>query len=112
MNRSVDRVRDVLTELVKAALVSEDRLSLAFRNEAVVGLAALRAAPPDPDGLRMDGAWTLAVRAAEAPEFQPMEGRINLTLPQQSPLTLDALLAPDFDVDAAVERIRKAASTG
>lgn len=112
MNAGVDRVRDVLTELVKAALVSEDGLSLAFRNAAAAGLAALRDDPPDPARLRMDGAWTLAVRAAEAPALQPMEGRVNLTLPQHSPFTLDALLAPGFDVDAAVERVRKAASTG
>ncbi|KQT57158.1 hypothetical protein ASG52_03590 [Methylobacterium sp. Leaf456] len=112
MNESVERVRDILAELIKAALVSDDGRSLTFRQAAETGLSSLREDPPDPAGLRMDGAWTLALPIAEAPDLQPQEGRVNLTLPRACPFTLDELLSPGFDRDAAIERIRKSASTG
>ncbi|MBD8908223.1 hypothetical protein [Methylorubrum zatmanii] len=112
MNPSVDRVRDALAELIKAALVSDDHRSLAFRREAAARIAVLAADPPEAADIRIDGAWTLAVRAAEAPALQPEEGRVSLTLPQASPFTLEDLTRAGFDVDGAVERIRKSASTG
>ncbi|WP_375463992.1 hypothetical protein [uncultured Methylobacterium sp.] len=112
MNESVERVRDVLAELIKAALVSDDRKSLAFRDAGRAKLGALAAEPPDGDALRMDGAWTLAIKLAEAPEFQPDEGQVNLTLPRQCPFALEDLVSPAFDVDRAVDGIRKSASTG
>lgn len=112
MNASVDRVRDALAELIKAALVSDDGRSLAFRQAAAEKLAALAADPPRAETVRIDGAWTLAVGAAEAPELRPEEGRVNLTLPQTAPFTLEDLTSEGFDVDAAVETIRKLASTG
>lgn len=112
MNPSVERVRDALAELIKAALVSDDGRSLGFRQAAAERLAALAADPPAADDVRMEGAWTLAVRAAEAPELQPEEGRVNLTLPRAAPFTLEELTADRFDVDRAVDRIRKSASTG
>ena len=46
------------------------------------------------------------------PERAPEQGQVNLTLPRQPPFGLDALLDPGFDVDAAVDGIRKIASTG
>lgn len=112
MNASVDRVRDALAELIKAALISDDGRSLAFRQAAADKIAALAADPPPEDAVRIDGAWTLAIRAAETPALQPEEGRVNLTLPRTSPITLDELSRADFDVDRAVETIRKSASTG
>ena len=112
MNASVERVRDALAELVKAALLSDDAASLACRDAGRAKLAALAGDPPDPGRLRMDGAWTLAVRAAETPELAPQEGQVNLTLPRACPFTLDEIVAPGFDVDQAVDRIRKIASTG
>lgn len=112
MNTSVERVRDALAELIKAALISNDGKSLACRDAARDRLGALRAAPPEAEALRIDGAWTLAIQAAEAPAFRDDEGQVNLTLPRRSPFTLDALLSPAFDVDRAVETIRKSASTG
>lgn len=112
MNASVERVRDALAELIKAALVSDDGKSLRYRESARAALAALAADPPAAESLRMDGAWTLAVQAAEAPELRPEEGRVNLTLPRHCPFTLDEILAASFDIDAAVERIAKSASTG
>ena len=112
MNRDVERVRDALSELIKAALVSDDGKSLAYREAARTQLAGLVAAPPDPAALRMEGAWTLAIREAESPERAAEQGQVNLTLPRQPPFTLDALLKAGFDVDAAVDHIRKIASTG
>ena len=112
MNADVERVRDALAELIKAALLSDDAKSLACRKEASARIAALNANPPDPARIRIDGAWTLAVQDAETPELAPEEGQVNLTLPRQCPFTLDDLLAPGFDRDGAVERIRKSASTG
>lgn len=112
MNPSVERVRDALADLIKAALISDDRKSFDFRRAAGPKLAALAGAPPDPESLRLDGAWTLAIREAEAPDLIPQEGQVNLTLPRACPFTLDEILATGFDVDLAVERIRKSASTG
>ncbi|TXM67972.1 hypothetical protein [Methylobacterium sp. WL120] len=112
MNESVERVRDALAELIRAALISDDRTSLACRDAARAKLAALAADPPDAASVRVDGAWTLAIRAAEAPEFRDAEGQVNLTLPRAAPFALDDLTAPGFDVDSAVETIRKSASTG
>ena len=112
MNQSVERVRDALADLIKAALVSDDRKSLDFRRAGRTKLAALAEAPPDPGTLRLDGAWTLAIKAAETPDLVPGQGQVNLTLPRACPFTLEEILAPGFDVDLAVERIRKSASTG
>ncbi|WP_210035705.1 hypothetical protein [Methylobacterium sp. PvR107] len=112
MNASVERVREALTELIKAALISDDSLSLTCREAGRTKLAALAADPPDPATLRMDGAWTLAIHDAEAPDLAPLEGQVNLTLPRACPFTLEEIVAPGFDVDRAVDHIRKIASTG
>jgi len=112
MNASVDRVRDVLADLVRAALVSDDERSLGFRHAARSGLSALREDPPDAGSLKMEGAWTLAIKAAESPDLQPEEGQVNLTLPRACPFGLDEVLDEAFDIDWAVESIRKSASTG
>lgn len=112
MNASVERVRDALAELIKAALLSDDGLSRACRDAGRAKLRALTDDPPEPESLRMDGAWTLAIRKAETPELAPQEGRVNLTLPRACPFTLDELLAPGLDMDQAVARIRTSASTG
>jgi len=112
MNASVERVRDALAELIKAALLSDDGLSRACRDAGRAKLADLAGDPPGPESVRMDGAWTLAIQDAETPELAPYEGQVNLTLPRQCPFGLDELTAPGFDCDAAVERIRKSASTG
>lgn len=112
MNADVERVRDALAELIKAALLSDDRKSLACREAGAAKLKALAADPPDPAHVRMEGAWTLAVHDAETPELAAEEGQVNLTLPRQCPFALEDLLAPGFDIDGAVEQIRKSASTG
>jgi hypothetical protein len=112
MNASVERVREALAELIKAALISDDAASLACREAGRAKLQALAADPPDPASLRMDGAWHLAVHDAETPDLLPLEGQVNLTLPRACPFSLEAILASGFDVDAAVDQIRKIASTG
>jgi hypothetical protein len=112
MNASVELVRDALAEMIKAALISDDETSLACRTAGRTKLAALSGDPPDPASVRMDGAWTLAIHDAEAPDLAPLEGQVNLTLPRACPFTLEEIVAPGFDVDRAVDHIRKIASTG
>ncbi|WP_267356175.1 MULTISPECIES: hypothetical protein [unclassified Methylobacterium] len=112
MNASVERVRDALAELIKAALISDDATSLACRDSGRAKLAALAGDPPDPASLRMDGAWTLAIQAAETPDLAPLEGQVNLTLPRACPFSLAEIVSSGFDVDRAVDHIRKIASTG
>ena len=112
MNADVERVRDALAELIKAALLSDDAKSLACREDGAAKLKALAQNPPDPARVKVDGAWTLAVQAAETPDLAPYEGQVNLTLPRQCPFTLAELVAPDFALDKAVDSIRKSASTG
>ena len=112
MNLSVERVRDALADLIRAALVSDDERSLGFRRSARSKLSALAEDPPDPETLRLDGAWTLAIGQAESPDMIAEATQVNLTLPRDCPFTLDEILSPGLDVDLAVERIRKSASTG
>ncbi len=112
MNADVERVREALAELIKAALLSDDAQSLACREAGAAKLKALAAAPPAADHVKIDGAWTLAIQDAESPELAPYEGQVNLTLPRQCPFPLEELVSPGFDTDEAVERIRKSASTG
>ncbi|SFL30478.1 hypothetical protein [Methylobacterium pseudosasicola] len=112
MNASVERVRDALAELIKAALISDDGKSLACREAGREKLAALASDPPQAENLRMDGAWMLAIQQAETPELAAEEGQVNLTLPRACPFSLDEIVTPGFDVDLAVDRIRKSASTG
>ena len=112
MNESVNRVRDVLAELIKAALISDDQIGLDCRRAAARAQQALADDPPDPSSLKIDGAWTLAIQEAEKPELQPLEGQVNLTLPRGSVIGFAALVRSDFDVDDAVKRIRESASTG
>jgi hypothetical protein len=112
MNADVERVRHALAELIKAALISDDGRSLACRDAGRAKLAALAGDPPAAENLRMDGAWTLAIHDVEIPDLAPLESQVNLTLPRACPFSLDEILAPAFDVDLAVDRIRKSASTG
>lgn len=112
MNADVERVRQALAEVIKAALLSDDAQSLACREAGAAKMKALCESPPDPAHVKIDGAWTLAIQDAETPELAPYEGQVNLTLPRQCPFTLDELVSPGFDVAEAVERIRKSASTG
>ena len=105
-------VRTLLASLVKAALMSEDRTSALWREEAAQAQASLSAAPEAAAALKLDGLWSLAVQEAEAPDLRDAEGQVSFGLPAACPFTLDALTDPRFDIDEAVERIRKSASTG
>ena len=113
MNESVERVRDALAELIKAALISDDATSLACREAGRAKLAALGADPPDAGepahGRRLDAGDPARPRRRSS---ATPRGQVNLTLPRACPFALDELIAPGFDVDRAVERIRKSASTG
>ncbi|GBU18283.1 MULTISPECIES: hypothetical protein [Methylobacterium] len=112
MTEAASTARTLLSGLVKAALMSDDRASLLWREEAARGLAALRAAPEAARALRLDGLWTLAVQDAEAPEFREEEGRVSFGLPAACPFGVEELLDEGFGLDEAVERVRKSAATG
>lgn len=105
-------VRPLLSSLVKAALMGDDRASLLWREEARQSHARILADPSAVANLKLDGMWTLAVGDAEAPEFREAEGQVEFGLPALCPFTLREIAAPDLDIDAAVERIRGSAATG
>lgn len=105
-------VRTLLASVVKAALMSDDRASLLWREEAIRALDTVRAQADAAGSLKLDGLWWLAVQEAEAPDLADQEGQVSFGLPVECPFSLDELIAPGFDVDAAVERVRKSASTG
>lgn len=105
-------LRHLLASLVKAALMGDDRASLLWREEARQDHARIAADSEAVRALKIDGMWTLAVGDAEAPEFRAAEGQVEFGLPALCPFTLDEITAPDLDIDAAVERIRKSAATG
>ncbi|KMO35651.1 hypothetical protein VQ02_17005 [Methylobacterium variabile] len=103
-------LRALLAALVKAALIADEARVAAWCREAEE--MNRRLSDQDLSGLKLDGIWTLAVREAEAPALRPDETQVSLTMPQACPLPLDALAGPGFDVDDAVDRVRKSASTG
>lgn len=105
-------IRTLLANLVRAALMSDDRASALWREAARQGQAGLAADPSRVEGLNVEGFWTLGVREAEAPEYREAENRVEFGFPALCPFTLAELIAQDFDVDRAVERLRKSAATG
>lgn len=105
-------LRHLLANLVKAALMGDDRASLLWREEARQDHARIAADPDSVQALKIDGMWTLAVGDAEGPEFREAEGQVEFGLPALCPFTLAEIAAPDLDIDRAVERIRKSAATG
>ena len=111
MDATARTTRTLLANLVKAALMSEDRASALWREEAAQAQAALAARPGAAAALKLDGLWSLAVREAEAPDLRDTEGQVSFGLPVACPFSLDELTRPNLDIDAAVERIRKSAAT-
>lgn len=107
---SAATLRALLATLVKSALIADDARLAAWRREAAEMQGRL--AGQDLSALKLDGIWTLAVRDAEAPDLRPDETQVSLTMPQSCPLALGELIGPGFDVDAAIDRVRKSASTG
>lgn len=111
MDERISKLGDLLALLVKAALVSDDAESLGYRQQAVAARAEWLRLGPQED-LRIEGAWTRAVREAEAPDMQPREGRVSFGLPAACPLATADLIAPGFDVDRIVTRLAESAATG
>ncbi len=52
------------------------------------------------------------MREAEAPEFRDAESQVEFGFPALCPFRLDELTASNFDVDRAVDHLRKSAATG
>ncbi|GJD65254.1 hypothetical protein [Methylobacterium frigidaeris] len=103
-------LRALLAILVKSALIADEARLAGWRREAAD--LHRRLGGQDLSALKLDGIWTLAVREAEVPDLRPDETQVSLTMPQSCPLSLDELTEPGFDVDGAVDRVRKSASTG
>ncbi|KQP31284.1 hypothetical protein ASF49_12065 [Methylobacterium sp. Leaf104] len=112
MSETATELRTLLANLVRAALMSDDRASALWREAARQGQARLGADRAGLAGLNIEGFWTLAVREAEAPEHREAEAQVEFGFPALCPFTLAELTAPGFEVDAAVERLRKSAATG
>lgn len=111
MEHGASRIRSLLANLLRAALISDEARSAAFRDAAARDHAALRTEPPGA-AVKLDGLWTLAVRDAEAPDLRAAEDRVALGMPAACPFALDEILGAGFDLDAAVARVRKSAATG
>lgn len=105
-------IRTLLANLVRAALMSDDRASALWREAARQTQAGLAADPARVAGLNVEGVWTLAVREAEAPEYREAENQVQFGFPALCPFTLAELTVGNFDIDRAVERLRKSAATG
>jgi hypothetical protein len=105
-------IRTLLVDLVRAALMSDDRASVRWREAARRDQSGLAADPARVEGLNIEGFWTLAVREAEAPEFREAENQVQFGFPALCPFSLGEITDAAFDVDRAVERLRKSAATG
>ena len=112
MSEPASETRSLLANLVRAALMSDDRASALWREAARREQAGLAADPGRVAGLNVEGLWTLAVREAEAPEFRDAESQVEFGFPALCPFRLDELTASNFDVDRAVDHLRKSAATG
>lgn len=112
MSETTTELRTLLANLVRAALMSDDRASALWREAARQGQAKLAADPDGTKSLNIEGFWTQGVREAEAPAYREAEAQVEFGFPALCPFTLAELTAPGFDVDAAVERLRKSAATG
>ena len=112
MSETATELRTLLANLVRAALMSDDRASALWREAARQGQADLAADPAQVATLNIEGFWTLAVREAEAPEYREAENQVQFGLPALCPFSFDELTDRAFDVDHAVERLRKSAATG
>ena len=75
MNASVEQVRDALAELIKAALISDDRTASPAARPRGPSSRRWRPTRRDAGSVRMDGAWTLAIQEAEAPELATPRAR-------------------------------------
>ena len=111
MDEGKSEFRLLLVGLIKLALVGDGAETLSWRSDA---LAAQRhvAKAAGTDALNLDDLWTLAVKTAESDPVVHGGETVNPTLPMMSPLSLPDLRADPFDLDAAVQRIREAASFG
>jgi hypothetical protein len=103
----------ILVLVIKTALAPQDADASHWRNEALSlsrDLAAARSsAMPD---VHLDALWQFAVAEAETPDILAEAEEVSTTMPMTCPFNFAELMAADFDLAAAVDRIRKAAATG
>lgn len=102
-----DALRELLRELVKAALISDPELIAAARAR---GLAAHAKLGGDVGGA--SGVWASAVREAEADPAVARAEVANPILPATLPVPPATLGGAAFDFDAAARIIRESSSFG
>jgi hypothetical protein len=105
-------VRGFLASLMKAALIADDGKGLAWRQDAARRHEAICRRAGEMADLKLDGLWWLAVGDAETPELREQADRIEYGQPKVCPFALAELIAPDFDIDRAVQHLRETAATG
>ena len=104
-------MRRLLVGLTKLALAGDGAETLPWRSDALQAQRHVSKAVGTV-ALDLDNLWTLAVKTAESDPVVRQAETVNPILPMMSPLGLPDLRADPFDLDAAVQRIRDAASFG
>ena len=105
-------MRDLLTALIKIALVGPQGETQGWRADASVAQRRVQGEAGALATLPLDDLWSAAVTRAERDPAVRRDETVNPTLPIQSPVGFDCLAAVPFDLEAAVQAIRDAASFG
>lgn len=114
-HRLAHELRDLLTNLIRAAVLSDHPEAASYRREALRLHDLVRAGhdPAELARIRLDGLWTMAVEAAaHTPALEDAPLQVSRRFPATSPVSLGELVEPGLALPALEERIRQAASTG
>jgi hypothetical protein len=101
--------RQILVHLLKAVSVPDEQLLLTWRKEAVAfqGEILDRISPSMPRRINIGVLWPRAIRQAAA-DLAVHDQKVVGSLPQRCPLSIEQIIAPDFDFIATVESLRQA----
>lgn len=104
----------LLVSLVKAGFAPDAPAVAQWREEGSRAQRALRvsSAIPDARDIHLDTLWTRATDEAQQDEVVVAQERVKPRLQTTCLFGLDELAAPDFDFNAAAERIRLSTATG
>ncbi len=114
-HRLAHELRDLLTNLIRAAVLSDHPEAASYRREALRLHDLVRAGhdPAELARIHVDGLWTMAVEAAaHTPALQDAPLQVSRRFPAVAPITLGDLVEPGLALPTIEERIRQAASTG
>lgn len=105
-------VHALLVVLVKLALADDSPDAAAWRADGLAVQRRLGAGRGTVEAPRLNTLWYLAVEAAESDPIVQRLQTVSPTLPTTSPLSFADLEAKTFALDAALECIRNASSSG